>query len=149
MDIQREKPRSRKKLVITIGALVVLVTASVALGRMRTALPTLDCGVLTFDTVSVGDVIRDVRAPGTLVPEHVRIIVATTGGRVEALPLRPGAKVDPGATIVQLSNTDVELSALQVQQQLTQAYAARAQMRSFQEQERITQQGAVAQMKTQ
>src|SRR3954463_10888518 len=135
--------------MIAGGIALVLIGGTAAITRMKPAVTTLDRSHLTFDTVSVGDVIRDVRAPGTLVPEHVRIIVATTGGRVEALPLRPGAKVDPDATIVQLSNTDVELSALQVQQQLTQAYAARAQMRSFQEQERITQQGAVAQMKTQ
>ena len=149
MDIERDRPSNRKRYLIAGGIVGVVLLATAALTRLKPAVTTLERSKLTFDTVSVGDVIRDVRAPGTLAPEHVRIIVATTGGRVEALPLRPGAKVEPGATIVLLSNTDVELSALQVQQQLTQAYASRAQMRSFQEQERITQQGAVAQMKTQ
>lgn len=149
MDIERDRPSNRRKYLIAGAVVGLLLVATAALTRLKPAVTTLERSKLTFDTVSVGDVIRDVRAPGTLVPEHVRIIVATTGGRVEALPLRPGAKVEPGATIVMLSNTDVELSALQVQQQLTQAYATRAQMRSFQEQERITQQGTVAQMKTQ
>ena len=149
MDIERDRPSNRRKYLIAAAIVAVLLLATAALTRLKPAVTTLERSKLTFDTVSIGDVIRDVRAPGTLAPEHVRIIVATTGGRVEALPLRPGAKVEPGATIVMLSNTDVELSALQVQQQLTQAYAARAQMRSFQEQERITQQGAVAQMRTQ
>ena len=149
MDLERDRPSNRRKYLIAAAIVAVLLLATAALTRLKPAVTTLERSKLTFDTVSIGDVIRDVRAPGTLAPEHVRIIVATTGGRVEALPLRPGAKVEPGATIVMLSNTDVELSALQVQQQLTQAYAARAQMRSFQEQERITQQGAVAQMRTQ
>ena len=149
MDIERDRPSNRKKYLIAGGVVGVVLIATAALTRLKPAVTTLERSKLTFDTVSVGDVIRDVRAPGTLAPEHVRIIVATTGGRVEALPLRPGAKVEPGATIVLLSNTDVELSALQVQQQLTQAYASLAQMRSFQQQERITQQGAVLQMKTQ
>ena len=148
MDIERDRP-SRRGTYIAVAAVVVAVLAgTLALTRMKPAVSTLDRTLLTFDTVSRGDLIRDVRAPGTLVPEHIRIIVATTGGRVEALPLRPGAKVEPGATIVLLSNTDVELSALQVQQQITQAYASLAQMRSFQQQEQITEQGAIAQLKT-
>lgn len=149
MDIERDRPTNTRKYVIVAIAVLTVLAATLALSTLKPAVSTLERSKLTFDTVSVGEVIRDVRAPGTLVPEHVRIIVATTGGRVEALPLRPGQKVEPNSTIVQLSNTDVELSALQVQQQLTQAYASLAQMRSFQQQERITQQGTVAQMKTQ
>jgi Multidrug resistance efflux pump len=149
VDIERDRPSNRRKYLAGAAVVFVLLLGTFALTKLKPAVTTLERSKLTFDTVSVGEVIRDVRAPGTLVPEHVRIIVATTGGRVEALPLRPGEKVTPGSTIVQLSNTDVELSALQVQQQLTQAYASLAQMRSFQQQERITQQGTVAQMKTQ
>jgi multidrug efflux pump subunit AcrA (membrane-fusion protein) len=93
--------------------------------------------------------VRDVRGPGTLVAEHTRIIVASTGGRVEALPVRAGQAVGAGTTIVLLSNADVELQALQVQQQLTQAFSALAQLKSFQRQQRITQEGTVAQLRTQ
>ena len=149
MDIERDRPSNRRKYVIVGAVVAAVILGTAALTRLKPAVTTLERSKLTFDTVSIGDVIRDVRAPGTLVPEHVRIIVATTGGRVEALPLRPGASVQAGTTIIQLSNTDVELSALQVQQQITQAYASLAQMRSFQQQERITQQGAVAQLRTQ
>ena len=149
MDIERDRPSNRRKYFIVGAVVAAVILGTAALTRMKPAVTTLERSKLTFDTVSIGDVIRDVRAPGTLVPEHVRIIVATTGGRVEALPLRPGASVQAGTTIIQLSNTDVELSALQVQQQITQAHASLAQMRSFQQQERITQQGAVAQLRTQ
>ncbi len=149
MDIERSRPPSRKKYIIAFVAIAVLVSGTIALTKMRSAVTTLDRTTMSFDTVTVGDMIRDVHAPGTLVAEHVRIIVASTGGRVEALPLRPGAEVTGGATIVQLSNADVELQALQIQQQLTQAYAALAQVKSIQQQQRITQLGVVAQLRTQ
>ena len=149
MDIERDRPTHTRRYVVAGIVVGVLLTATLALSRMRAAVTTMDRSLLTFDTVAVGDMIRDVRAPGTLVPEHIRIIVATTGGRVEALPVRPGATVDAGTTIVQLSNTDVELAALQVDQQITLAHASLAQLRSFQQQERMTQQGTVAQLRTQ
>ena len=149
MDIERDRPSNRKKYIIAAAIAGGLLLAMLALSRLKSAVTTLDRTLLTFDTVAVGDMVRDVRAPGTLVPEHIRIIVATTGGRIEALPLRPGAHVIAGATIVQLSNTDVELAALQVQQQITQSYAALAQLQSLQQQVRITQLGTVAQLRTQ
>ncbi|MEO5814740.1 MAG: HlyD family efflux transporter periplasmic adaptor subunit [Gemmatimonadaceae bacterium] len=129
--------------------ILAIVLTTIAVTKLKSAAPTLDRGMLTFDTVTVGDMVRDVRGPGTLAPEHVRIIVATTGGRVETLPVTPGQAVHPSTAIVQLSNADVDLAALQVQQQLTQAHAAFAQMKSFQGQQRATQEGTIAQLRTQ
>lgn len=149
MDIERDPPSHRRRYIFVILVAAVLLSATAAIIRLRPAVTTLDRSVLTFDTVAIGDMVRDVRAPGTLVPERIRIIVATTGGRIEALPVRPGTHVDATTTIVQLSNTDVELSALQVQQQITQARAAFAQLKSLVEQERITQEGSTAQLRTQ
>lgn len=149
MDIERDPPPNRRKYMIAGSAIVALLLATLALNKLRPAVPTIDRASAAFDTVRVGDMIRDVRGPGTLVPERVRMIVATTGGRVEELPVRPGATVEPGTAIVILSNTDVQLAALQVQQQLTQAYAGLAQLRNLQRQQRITQEGVVAQLRTQ
>jgi multidrug efflux pump subunit AcrA (membrane-fusion protein) len=91
---------------------------------------------------------RDVHAPGTLVPEHIRIIAAVTAGRVEALPVRPGVTVTPATTIVELSNTDVELAALQSEQQLTAAMSSLASLRTSLQQQRLSQEGLVAQTRT-
>ncbi|MEO7458455.1 MAG: HlyD family efflux transporter periplasmic adaptor subunit [Gemmatimonadaceae bacterium] len=149
MDIERDKPTNRRGYVVAGVVVSVLLLATIGLRTLKGAVTTMSRTTLTFDTVAVGDMVRDVRAPGTLVAEHTRIIVAQTGGRIEALPVKPGAVVDAGTTIVLLSNTDVELQALQVQQQLTQAYAMLAQLRSAQQQARLTQQGALAQLRTQ
>ena len=149
MDIERDKPRDKRKYFIAGGVSVLLLLGLYGISRLRPAETVMDRTVMTFDTVTVGDMVRDVRGPGTLVAEHTRIIVATTGGRVETLPVRPGAQVEAGTTIVQLSNSDVALSALQVQQQLTQAYANLAQLKSVQQQQSLSQQSTVAQLRTQ
>ncbi len=149
MDIERDRPRRKKPYIISAVIVAFLLLGTIAVTTLRTAVPTLDRGVLTFDTVTVSDMVRDVRAPGTLVPDHVRIIVATTGGRVEELAFKPGETVHASSVIVKLSNPDVDLAALQVQQQLTQAYAALAQVKSLQEQQRATQEGTIAQLRTQ
>jgi multidrug efflux pump subunit AcrA (membrane-fusion protein) len=149
MDIERDKPRSKRKYIVAGVVTVVLVGSTVALTRMRSAVTTMDRAMLTFDTVAVGDMVRDIRAPGSLVAGHARIIVAMTGGRIELLPVKPGESVTASTTLIQLSNADVELAALQVQQQLTQARAALSQLKNLQQQQRITQQGVIAQLRTQ
>jgi HlyD family secretion protein len=77
------------------------------------------------------------------------MLVAVTGGRVESLPVALGAAVTPSTVIVRLSNADVELGALQVQQQLTQAQTALAQLKSRLAQDRLSQQSLLAQLRTQ
>ncbi len=52
--------------------------------------------------------VREVRGAGTLVPEDIRWIPATTTGRIEEIVLRPGAIVKPGTVILELSNPDLE-----------------------------------------
>ncbi len=54
--------------------------------------------------------LRQVRGSGTLVPEEIRWIPATTSGRVEDIVLRPGAQVKPDTVILVLSNPDLQQS---------------------------------------
>ena len=149
MDIKREpQPRSRKFFVWG-GAILGVLLVSLAVSRLRLAAPSLDRATLVIDTVRRGDMTLDVRAPGTLVPEHIRIIAAATAGRVEALPIQPGATVTPTMTVVELSNTDVELQAMQSEQQLAAAMSTLAGLRTSLQQQRLSQEGVVAQTLTQ
>lgn len=149
MDIQRDPPRTRGKYVIAGAAAVLLVGATAGLNSLRPARTSLDRTLLTIDTVSVGELVREVHAPGTLVSDHVRLVVAVTGGRVEALPVAVGSPVTASTVIVRLSNADVELGALQVQQQLTQARTTLAQVKSRLAQDRLSQQSLLAQIRSQ
>ncbi len=149
MDIKRAPQKNTKKYILYGLGLVGIAIVTVALVRLKPASQSVDRLTLIIDSVKRGDMIRDVSAPGTLVPEHIRIIAATTAGRVETLPLRPGAQVTPGTIIVELSNPDVDLQVLQYDQTLSQAIAAQASLRSQLEQSRMSQENALASLKTQ
>lgn len=122
VDIPR-KPRNKRKrnLIVAAFAIAGVVAITLALSRLRAAAPVVDRGGLWTDTVKRGPMLREVKGPGTLVPERIRFITADTAGRVERIPLRPGAQVEPGTVLLELSNPDVMLQALDAERQLAQA----------------------------
>ncbi len=123
MDVRRG-PRSNKKRNIYIGVgVVALVLMTIFFARLEPAAPSVDRDILLFGTVERGSFVREVRGPGTLVPEQIVYVSALTGGRVEQVFLDPGATVADTTVLVVLSNPDVELESLQAQQQLTSARA--------------------------
>src|SRR5437016_13285296 len=124
VDIPR-KPRNTRKRNLIVGVSVAAALAAVTFGlsRLRAAAPVVDRSGLWTDTVKRGPMLREVKGPGTLVPEQIRLITADTAGRVERIPLRPGAQVEPGAVLLELSNPDVMLQALDAERQLAQAEA--------------------------
>ena len=149
MDIKRE-PKSKKKQYIVWGSgVAAIVVISVIISGLKPAAPSVERATLWVDSVRRGELLREVRAPGTLVPEHIRIIAAVTAGRVEQLPVRPGVVVTPATLLVEMSNTDVELQALQAEQSLTAARGGLANLKTQLQQNRLRQQGVIAQLQTQ
>lgn len=144
MDIKREPPKKTKTYVIWGGALLGVIVVSLGISRLKPAAPPVERATLWIDSVRRGEMTREVHAPGTLVPEHIRIIAAVTAGRVEALPVRPGITVTPTTSIVELSNTDVELQSLQYEQNLMQAMGTLATLKTSLQQQLLTQEGTVA-----
>src|SRR5271167_3766027 len=144
VDIVRAKPRpTRRYLFIALGVLAVaFVTVSVS--RLESRPPSVDRGTLWIDSVRRGTMLRQVRAPGTLQPEHVRFVSALTAGRVERRPLKPGAIVIPSTVIVELSNPDVQLEALSAQKELAAAQAALLTSQTQLESQRLTTQSTLA-----
>jgi HlyD family secretion protein len=115
MDIKRDpailkRKKLRQAVILGLGVVAVVVI-SVAVSRLKPAAPSVPEGTLWFGTVKRGPMIREVRGAGTLVPEEIRWITATTSGRVEKILLRPGATVSPGTVILQLSNPDLKQGA--------------------------------------
>src|SRR5512141_292134 len=111
MDIARpsnaRKKRIRNAIYIGVGLLAV-VLVSVGLSRLKPAAPTVERSVVWPDTVKRGPMVRQVRGLGTLVPEDIRWIPATTQGRVEAIVLRPGTMVKADSIILELSNPQLD-----------------------------------------
>src|SRR3989475_1962287 len=114
MDIARpsnvKQKRIRQALYVTIG-LVTVGLITLGLSRLKPAAPTVDMAVVWPDTVKRGPMVRQVRGLGTLVPEDIRWIPATTQGRVEKIILRPGTPVKADSVILELSNPQVEQAA--------------------------------------
>lgn len=149
MDIERA-PRKKTGRNLAIGAgVLALILSTVALYRLEPRAPTADRATLIIDEVKRGEMVRNVRAPGTLVPERIVIISAVTAGRVEELPLRPGVTVTPETVIATLSNPDVELQRLEAQRQLTAAEGQYLTLRMQLESQRMSQRAQIAALRTQ
>jgi HlyD family secretion protein len=144
LDIPRIKPRSRKPAVLwTAGGLAVLL-ATLGLSRLKPAAPSIEGGSLWIDTVTKGPMVREVRGPGTLVPEQIRWISALTPGRVERVLAQAGAQVTDNTMLMVLSNPDVQIRALEAERQLTAAQAELVNLRTSLESQRLNQVGVVA-----
>jgi len=144
MDIPRQLPKKRgRRVAIATGVLAVVLIA-IAVASLPTATPGVDRASVIVDSVQRGTMVREVRAPGTLVPERVRLISALTAGRIERLPVRPGATVASGADLLEMSNPDVQLEALEAGRQVTAAEAALVNLETALATQRLTQQAAIA-----
>jgi HlyD family secretion protein len=128
MDIARPnaaKEKRKKRITYGVLAAVVLIGITVGLSRLKPAAPTMDKNLVWMDQVKRGPMVRQVRGLGTLVPEEIRWVAARTQGRVDKIILRPGATVEPGSLILELTNPDVESGAANATSQL---HAAEAQL---------------------
>jgi multidrug resistance efflux pump len=149
LDIIREqKPKKNKRIIQGAVAVVAIVLVTVGLRSLQPAAPSVDRAIVWMDTVQQGTMVRQVRGPGTLVPENMRYITAVTAGRVEQRYLLPGATIDSATVILRLSNPDVEVQLLESQQQLSQAQTGLITLRSNLATQRLTQEGLVAQTRT-
>jgi HlyD family secretion protein len=107
-DVIRKK-KIRRALYGT-AALVVIILITVGVSQLKPAAPSVERATVWIDTVKRGPMLRQVRGSGTLVPEEIRWIPATTQGRVERIILRAGANVTPSTVILELSNPELEQS---------------------------------------
>ena len=111
MDIARPSNARQKRLRrIAYGAAALLAVLLITLGlsRLKPAAPGVERATLWVDTVKRGPLLREVRGSGTLVPEDIRWIPATTQGRVERILLFPGTAVKADTVILELVNPQLE-----------------------------------------
>jgi len=128
VDIARPESVKRKKkmrrVVYGAAALVGVAVITLAVSRLKPAAPSVELGTVWIDTVKRGPMVRQVRGSGTLIPEDIRWIPATTQGRVERILLRPGAEVKPDTVILEMSNPDLQQSVKDAQLAFQSAEAA-------------------------
>ena len=150
MDIPRDpKPKTRKRIIQWSVAAIAVILITGMLRNLQPAAPSVDAATVWMDTVQHGTMVRQVRGPGTLVPERMRWLTALTAGRVEQIIVLPGTEIEANTVIIRMSNPDVEVQLLQAQQQLSTAEAGLIQLRATLQTQRLTQAGLVAQTRTQ
>jgi HlyD family secretion protein len=149
VDIPREPKGKKRRWLYIAAGVVAVVVITVALSRLGPAAPSVDRSTIWTAVVKRGEMVRQVRGPGTLVSEQIRWIVALTAGRVERILLDPGAEVDSSTVIMFLSNPDVEIQALEAQRQLTSEEAYLVELKTRLESQRLSQASLVATVRSQ
>jgi HlyD family secretion protein len=132
MDIARPSNLKQKRIkrAVYVGVAILGVGAiSYGLSRLQPAAPTVELSTAWRDTVKRGPMVREVRGLGTLVPEDIRWIPATTEGRVEHIYLRPGTTVKASSIILDLSNPQLDQELQDAQLKLQSAEASLANLK--------------------
>ncbi len=133
MDVPRTDVAGRRRRKI-LGWLVGLAALAAAMAfavlRMGPSVPTIDRRSVQIDTVVEGELVRQVRGSGSLVPRVQERVVALASGRVEGEPLKAGADVTSGTVILTLVNPDAEEAAASARAQYLAAVADLASLRA-------------------
>ena len=146
MDIARPdiaRAKKIRRIVYATGFAVVILLITMGVSRLEPAAPRVDKDTVYMDTVERGEMLRNVRGTGTLVPEQIRWITPITNGTVERLVLRPGATVRPDTVVIELSNPELEQQALETRLQLDAALARYESRRVELRSQELTQQASL------
>lgn len=131
MDIARpDVARKRRLRRVMYGAAGIILVPLITWGlsTLKPAAPTVEKATVWPDTVKRGPMLIQVRGLGTLVPEEILWIPATTDGRVVRRFVLPGSPVTADTVVLELTNPELEQLALDAEWQLR---AAQAQLNSL------------------
>ncbi|HYK90492.1 MAG TPA: efflux RND transporter periplasmic adaptor subunit [Acidobacteriota bacterium] len=151
MDIPR-KSQARKRLIkrIIYGIIVLGGIAGLSwyLRRLQPAAPSVDRATVWIDTVKRGEMIRQVRGLGTLVPLDIRWIPALTDGRVEQKLILPGAHVKPDTVLLILSNQQLEQETVNAEWDWKAAESVYTDIKVKLDNQQLTQEADVARIQS-
>ena len=151
MDIARpdqSRKRRRRRLLLGATAVAVIGLITAGLSKLQPAAPSVEKGSIWMDTVKRGQMLRQVRGNGTLVPEQIQFVQADTDGRVERILILPGAEVKPDTMLLELSNPELKQAAFDAELQLKAAEAQLIKLKVQLESDRLTQKAATATLKS-
>jgi HlyD family secretion protein len=147
MDIPRPENKRKKRLRqmgFAAGGVLVLAGATAGLLRLEPAAPSVARASVWVDTVREGEMLREVRGPGTLVPRAIRWIGAQAEGRVDRVIVRPGAVVEADTVLVEMSNPELVQQTEEARYAVEAAEAELAELKLTLENKQLDQRAAVA-----
>jgi len=133
MDIARpelKKKKRRRQYIIGGAVAACLLVAVAGLAALGPAIPSVERSSVLVDQVKLGELLREVRGPGTLVPKEIRWIAAETAAHVEHIVIKPGAIVKPDTVILELANPEVDDQLLAAKTAVTAAQSDLAAKRT-------------------
>lgn len=144
MDVPRSgaKPRTRR-IVVVVGAVVALGVATASVRWFANRAPEVARSELWIATVKRGPLTLEVRGTGTLVPVEFRWASAPIGARVDRVLVQAGAHVTADTVLVELSNPDAELAALEAERDVAAAEAELARLGAMLDGSRLAQESQV------
>jgi len=110
MDIKRTGVRQRKqrRRIVTwsaaVGVVVLLVFGVI---NVDPPAPTVDESQIWMDRVQEGEMLRQVRGTGVLVPKEMRWVAAESAGRIDRILVKPGARVTADQVLMVMTTPDL------------------------------------------
>jgi HlyD family secretion protein len=150
MDIARpdlKRRRNRRRLMFSLGGLVVLAAITLGLSRLEPAAPRVDGGQVWTDKVKRGEMRLQVHGNGTLVPEQIQYVQADTDGRIERIYVLAGAIVQADTLVLELSNPELEQQTFDLEWQRKAADAQLRKLKVQLESDRLTQESTIASLR--
>jgi HlyD family secretion protein len=122
--IRGRKKRSRAWAAGLAALAVTLVVTTLGVRRtLGRSGPTIERSEVWTGRVEHRAMVRDVQGRGTLVPERVQWVTATSPARVARILVVAGASVDSDTVIAELQNGELELAALDAERATAAAEA--------------------------
>jgi HlyD family secretion protein len=132
MDVARPdlaRKKRRRRIILSALALVTVGGLTVGVSQLSPAAPTVEKSSIWTDTVKRGEMLRQVRGNGTLVPEQIQFVQSETDGRVERIFVKPGAQVTAETVLMELSNAELKQAAFDAEYQLKAGEAQRTKLK--------------------
>lgn len=134
MDIARpdiKRSILRRRIGWLVVSAVLLAAATLFVMRLKPAAPEVDRSTVWTDVVHRGNMVRQVRGLGSLVPreDRMRLIPAETDCTVVRILVLPGARVKPDTVIMELANPQLTQEAQDAALGLKEAEADDQNMR--------------------
>jgi HlyD family secretion protein len=151
MDIKREgvgRKKMIRRVALGIVAVAALSATTYGLSKLKPAAPNVEQATLWFGTAKRGEMVRQVRGLGTLVPEEIMVVPATSEGRVEKRLMLAGTNVTANTVILELSNPELQNLLSEAEWAIKAAEADLQDLRVRLERDKLEQKAKTAQVQS-